>query len=209
MILGAAFVALICDFLKGKNELLREVTIELEARQEEQRRAQMPATRSMEPDKPGAAVEVLTETVTGGEPTAVPTPPPVIVTVEPVTVKPEAGVVKAVVPKRDWGAVLSKGAEAAKPVLQPTGQPESASPLPAGFHDSYILNRLTRGGQPVSGLVVSIGIDTNHKSDERDHDGVHKLIQSLIGSSDFACPSGRQDFLLIYPNEQGPRRSGV
>jgi len=34
MILGAAFVALICDFLKGNNEQLRELTIELQARRE-------------------------------------------------------------------------------------------------------------------------------------------------------------------------------
>src|SRR5947209_7362789 len=39
VILGAAFVALICDYLKGNNEQLRELTIELKVRrQEEQRR---------------------------------------------------------------------------------------------------------------------------------------------------------------------------
>ena len=42
VILGAAFVALICDFLKGNNEQLRELTIELKVRrEEEQRRSQM------------------------------------------------------------------------------------------------------------------------------------------------------------------------
>src|ERR1700680_3738223 len=41
VILGAAFVALICDFLKGNNEQLRELTIELRVRrEEEQKRAQ-------------------------------------------------------------------------------------------------------------------------------------------------------------------------
>src|SRR5579883_2297553 len=41
VILGAAFVALICDFLKGNNEQLRELTIELKVRrEEEQRRSQ-------------------------------------------------------------------------------------------------------------------------------------------------------------------------
>lgn len=38
VILGAAFVALICDFLKGNNEQLREHNIELRVRQEEQER---------------------------------------------------------------------------------------------------------------------------------------------------------------------------
>src|ERR1700722_3330078 len=41
VILGAAFVALICDFLKGNNEQLRELTVELKVRrEEEQRRSQ-------------------------------------------------------------------------------------------------------------------------------------------------------------------------
>lgn len=44
VVLGAAFVALICDFLKGNNEKLREVNIELLVRQEERERAgQVPA----------------------------------------------------------------------------------------------------------------------------------------------------------------------
>src|SRR5258708_39897791 len=38
VILGAAFVALICDFLKGNNEQLRELVIELKARGEEEGR---------------------------------------------------------------------------------------------------------------------------------------------------------------------------
>jgi len=38
VVLCAAFVALICDFLKGRNEQLREQNIELKARQEERQR---------------------------------------------------------------------------------------------------------------------------------------------------------------------------
>src|SRR5882724_5782977 len=38
VILGAAFVALICDFLKGNNEQLRELAIELKVRREEESR---------------------------------------------------------------------------------------------------------------------------------------------------------------------------
>ena len=39
VVLGAAFVALICDFLKGNNEKLREFNIELVTRQEERERS--------------------------------------------------------------------------------------------------------------------------------------------------------------------------
>src|SRR5271163_1807097 len=49
VILGAAFVALICDFLKGNNEQLRELMIELKVRrEEEQRRGQVMTTHSMQ-----------------------------------------------------------------------------------------------------------------------------------------------------------------
>src|SRR5271168_121219 len=49
VILGAAFVALICDFLKGNNEQLRELTIELKVRrEEEQRRSQMMTAHAMQ-----------------------------------------------------------------------------------------------------------------------------------------------------------------
>lgn len=35
VVLGAAFVALICDFLKGSNERLREANLELQVRQDQ------------------------------------------------------------------------------------------------------------------------------------------------------------------------------
>src|SRR5579864_2990926 len=50
VILGAAFVALICDLLKGNNEQLRELAIELKVRREEERRhSQMMNTSSLPP----------------------------------------------------------------------------------------------------------------------------------------------------------------
>ena len=58
VILGAAFVALICDFLKGNNEQLRELNIELRVRrEEEQRSARAVAARSMEAASPAVAAQ--------------------------------------------------------------------------------------------------------------------------------------------------------
>ena len=58
VILAAAFVALICDFLKGNNEQLRELTVELKVRrEEEQRRGQM-----MTPRTAAARVAIAPET---------------------------------------------------------------------------------------------------------------------------------------------------
>jgi hypothetical protein len=64
VVLGAAFVALICDFLKGNNEKLREVNIELLVRQEERERAEVGRDRVrrvkpvQEKALPGLAVRV-------------------------------------------------------------------------------------------------------------------------------------------------------
>src|SRR5579883_3601980 len=62
VILGAAFVALICDFLKGNNEQLRELTVELKVRHEEERRRSQtmtaqPVQQVAAPSKARAAVE--------------------------------------------------------------------------------------------------------------------------------------------------------
>ncbi len=64
VVLGAAFVALICDFLKGNNEKLREVNIELLVRQEERERAEVGRDRvrrvkpAAEMTMPGLAARV-------------------------------------------------------------------------------------------------------------------------------------------------------
>ncbi|MBI3208996.1 MAG: diguanylate cyclase [Candidatus Solibacter usitatus] len=54
VILGAAFVALVCDYLKGNNESLREVNIDLRARRDENIRRESvskPADNSTVPEK--------------------------------------------------------------------------------------------------------------------------------------------------------------
>ena len=63
VILGAAFVALICDLLKGNNEQLRELALELKVRREEEhRRFQILAPR------------ILAEAAAGAPASAAPTP---------------------------------------------------------------------------------------------------------------------------------------
>jgi hypothetical protein len=63
VILGAALVAFICDLLKGNNEQLRELALELKVRREEEhKRFQMLAPRALAPGVPAEA--------TAGAPTA-------------------------------------------------------------------------------------------------------------------------------------------
>ncbi len=319
VILGAAFVALICDFLKGNNEQLRELTVELKVRrEEEQRRGQMltprpaqsqdaahtaaarvalepletatpappvpsteirpakksfasrkvegasrrqasadalaamergarlaggtfkaPATASaparniaddVQPppmpapvaQRPAALLEsappaiAITNTPAGTEhPVLIETPvlaqhsrmleqpqasESIKIAQEPVIMTPVA-----TSKKKDWGALLSRRASATAPAPAVSEQKPTENPLaniPAGFHDGFVLNRLILTHQPVTGLVVSIGVSANPK-DGTVSEPVTGLIRSLIGAGDFACPGGTGEFLLIYPRLNG------
>ncbi|MCW5980805.1 MAG: GGDEF domain-containing protein [Bryobacteraceae bacterium] len=56
LLLGALFVALVCDFLKGNNEVLREHTIELLVRQEERSQREPPSRSARE--QPAARISL-------------------------------------------------------------------------------------------------------------------------------------------------------
>ena len=58
--------------------------------------------------------------------------------------------------------------------------------------------------QPISGLVVSIGLaQEGPPATEAVPASVRTLIESLIGSGDFAAQSGKEEYLLIYPGVRG------
>lgn len=320
VILGAAFVALICDFLKGNNEQLRELTIELKVRrEEEQRRSQMmfaqtvpasaPALRermrmehvektrieeraevtapralatpsrtaakeAAKNNKRAPSAEALAAMERGAQlasaPRRRPMPPPresevvaapaagfeyaqpieyaqpvevispkveVVAKAEvvatPVEVKIEDSFVTPkvtlvahntgkVAGKKDWGSILARKPKMMEqnqtPAVQvredlldavvaatasTNAQSVAGAAVPAGFHEGYILSRLVQSRQPVSGLVVSIGVNTPRNQDGSMPESVRQLMQSLIGPGDFACQSSSEEYLLIYPNERG------
>jgi hypothetical protein len=233
VILGAAGAALICDFLKRNNDQLRELTIELKIRhEEEQKRAYLMTPHAVpEPDvsvpdvtapkQRSAAGQERKRTVnsealaamergaflagTGMRPRSntpssvteskpAPTPEAIVVSPEQ---KPSAA-------KKDWGSLLSRSAQ--KPAatvnkdlpVQVVAQAAEPS-IPAGFHDGFVLNSLVQSRQPITGLVVSIGVKANGSMPQ----SVHELVQSVIGPNDFAAQSGDDEFLLIYPQERG------
>lgn len=109
-ILGVALVALVCDFLKGHNERLREQNIELRTRREEQERN--PAPRPLETVE---LLKTLIEAVKDTRaPAAAPAPPPARPRYEPARPEPAADLpattrVKAPKPRGDtpagYGAV--------------------------------------------------------------------------------------------------------
>jgi len=250
VILGAAFVALICDFLKGNNEQLRELTIELKVRrEEEQKRSHLLTPRVTEraerapktekiaaPAALGAAKEhvavgkdrkrtVNSEALaamergaalagSGGRPRSAASAPMPESRPAP---KPQEQKPSAL--RKDWGTLLNRNAHAqaeTRPaatvntdllaaVVAATNHSTQASDilLPAGFQDGFVLNKLVQSRQPVSGLVVSIGVNAAGKSDGKLPAAVHQLVQSLIGPHDFAAQSSDDEFLLIYPRERG------
>jgi hypothetical protein len=319
VVLGAAFVALICDFLKGNNEQLRELTIELKVRrEEEQSRSQLMTAQTISPStsvkekmrmerSEKARIEERLETPSVDEDTAArravavpatahvtanrpekerkrppsadalaamergarlagspssrrrPMPPArkpgfvtpqvvihetvideaIISEIQPagvftkvretvpvtvVTTEPQAAHVTLVASRRnsasktDWGSLLARRPKMSQAmhvevredlldaIVAATGsanaQAAASATVPAGFHEGFILSRLVQSRQPVSGLVVSIGVNT-----PPNHDGmpesVRQLMQSMIGPGDFACQSSSEEFLLIYPNERG------
>ena len=298
VVLAAAFVALICDFLKSNNEQLRELTIELKVRREEEQRhsqtmmpqtvpASAPALRErlrmerIDDDAPGshataAPAAVATVRPTGRErkrppsadamaamargaelaatpgkwtaalqrerefartqeettriaPAPVAQPAPAAAITKPVTLVARHSLTRDGAAKKDWGSLLARTAESTRQVTQvkvtpmqkdagpvfkvrensamtastSTNAPAEIAAVPAGFHDGYILSRLVQSRQPVSGLVVSIGVNTPRDADGSMPEPIRKLVESLIGPGDFACQSSSEEFLLIYPNERG------
>src|SRR5487761_1933109 len=213
-LLSAACVALICDFLKGNNEQLRELVIELRARQEQDRKIQtaapMEAPKVEETPmsaKPAAAEKLATPAprkrkinaealaaMERGAALASSGGPPRSAS-KPESRPAEAAAAKPAAPavKKDWSALLNRTRAAAPAGIL----------LPEGFQDGYVLHQLIQSRRPVSGLVVSIGINAGRNADGSRPAAVNELVHSLIGPHEFAAQSGEDEYLLICPAEQG------
>ena len=251
LIVGAACVALICDFLKGNNEQLRELTLELKVRRDEERKRARPLNPSLpQPAQASMAQPVpAAEVAAPGQGPAVETPvkraerkrtanSEALAAMERGAIlahsggrvrsapqaesKPEFTPVEVVAKaapaasgiKKDWSSILSRKAPArveqaahadllSQVVAATNSAPVGEAVLPAGFQDGYVLNNLVKSHQPVSGLVVSIGVNALRSSEGALPDSVHQLVASLIGPHDFAAQSANDEFLLIYPEERG------
>jgi hypothetical protein len=194
-IVGAAAVALICDFLKRSNDQLRELTIELKARREdEQPRPLIVTERSMSSTPRPKAIIAPKQRERAIAPEAL------AVMERGAQMASTSRLVVPVASKRNWSALLSGRSRVAKPPRQVEVLRLGPNLLPAGFHDGAVLGRLVQTRQAVNGLVVSIGVDSEDGSIP---EPVQKLVESLIGPEDFACKSGDKEFVLIYNNMRG------
>lgn len=232
VILAAAFVSLICDFLKGRNERLRELSSELKMRREdEQKRPQLTMLRPFETT-----------------PFRQPPPPADVSAVPPSMADARAAFSETLVKTTDqegtqrivaaqaaarhrinWSELLARRTQGNRVAVTATAAPAQALPVevlpdlldavgaetssqnpqapdvsvPAGFHDGFVLSRLVQSHKPVSGLVVSIGVSASRTNAESASQAVRNLIESLIGPQDFACASAPDEYLLIFPHERG------
>jgi hypothetical protein len=205
LILTAACVAFICDILLRNNEQLREMNIELRIRQEvEHKHLYVPAPRpavlpapkersalnqeKKRPVNPDALAVMERGAALAGKTFRSPT----------IQAKPVPTTIR-----KDWSALLNRNAQGIKPTPAPAAGSSLPAGLEAGFHDGFVLSKLVQSRQPVSGLVVSIGVSAPRNSGGKLPEGVLKLVESLIGPHDFAAQSAGDEFLLIYPQERG------
>ena len=130
---------------------------------------------------------------------------------------------------RDWSSLLNKRTpEPDGPIQIPIQQPASgrndllaavvaatdsttsaeasAATIPRGLQDGFVLTKLVEQHQPVSGLVVSIGVsaqDVEATTKGNAADAVRTLVESLLGPEDFAARSAEEEYLIICPGERG------
>jgi hypothetical protein len=310
LIVGAAFVALICDYLKGNNEQLRELMLELRVRREEEHRRvelllspavagaaaasyqreapaadsslekAVPAPRSLAipkerkrsaspealaamergaqradahskprrrrpvEEEPAAAsqAESLVAEVFGtraeqlaapesrsaSKPQLVETPDsksaepqriPEQVLVQALAAASQSAVASATpkpAAKKDWGSLLEATRKVPKrpaeesPLLAAVVEATTSdlskpaqSGLPAGLQPAFVLKDLLERREPVSGLVMAVGVSMPSEAQGALAERLAGLIRSLLGPGDFAVQSKPDEFLLVFPAERG------
>jgi len=219
VVIGAAVVSLICDFLRRKNEELRERVIELGGSPEKLAVAAGPAGFSESGDPAGKR-----ELESGSR------RKPIAPESRRAPMNPRrgnrqvagSGRTAAGAAKMDWEAMLENSlvkvaAGSPEPGRRPETQPLKkenrkenkkekkpvVSKIPAGYQDRAVLQTLIDSKEPVSGLVVSIGVNAPRPKDASMPEGVPALIESLIEPGDFACTYADDEFLLICPAQHG------
>ena len=215
VVLATAFVALVCDYLKGSNESLRERNIELRIRGEERELHRLTHEWSAAAQRWPIRTPVIRTPIKPPEAPVAPLPQPVADTPpSPVeTVLPP-------LPPLPVDSLPWNPAPALEPDPLPApvlARPEpvlamAAFPLPPGMHHHDVLVKRLATPEPFSGVVVSIGInDYPAQLENAGVEGMSELmisVESMISGLlragvDFGCRSSDDEFLLIYPKEHG------
>lgn len=221
VVLATAFVALVCDYLKGSNESLRERNIELRVRSEEREYWQSMSEWTRAAQRWPVRTPVIRTQVKHSSPQPEPPPQP---PAEPAAVTPPVAppiipaqaVVPPPAPVAETPPPPDPAAELAPQTPVDPDPPlrnvEPALPLPPGMHEHSVLVSRLSSQEAFCGVVVSIGINdyaTLLESNGREAiAGIMASIESMTAGLlrpgvDFGCRSSEDEFILIFPNEQG------
>jgi hypothetical protein len=211
VIISAACLALLCDFLKARGEQLRENLVELRVQREEDERMKIMTAgggelraararvlaralgyRKPEPDKNDATqvvTEWLTERSRSKAETCVELAAPSPVTISPIM---EAFLADTL----QWDSPLVP--VPALELIQGAGSTELT--VPSGMGDAAAFKRLLEDAKPFTGLIISIDVN-NH--DEAAASTLRDFIAGLLRETDFACRSSQDEFVIVCPGERG------
>lgn len=198
VVLAVAFIALLCDYLKGSNESLRERNIELRIRQEERELRSTITEWQAAAQRWPIRTPIIRTPIKPVESPAYKEPAPQT----PAQPEAFAAPLDEITPR---DPDLSSSPEAPAP-------PSSRTVLPPGMQEHAVLARHMAHAGTFSGVVVSIGINDyaahlEKSGPERMAElmvAVESMVAGLLRAQvDFACRSGDDEFLLIFPNEQG------
>jgi len=193
VLLAAAFIALLCDYMRGANDVLREENIEMRVRQ----RGQVKGLSSVEA-APGQAS-----------------------TADPVPAAPAwyANLPQPKWLKEEQQVHVESEVDVSSAVVEPVALANTALVpveravlrLPAGYYPRFPFKDLALSRELFTGVVVSIGANAPEHlekklSAERISEAVRRMetmLSSLLGPEDFGCRAGENEFVLVYPRVIG------
>jgi len=190
LILAGSLTVLIHDYRKERNERIRALTREVHRGREEEQKllrrlasqhAQSRLQESLPPPAPDATPELPRALSRAKAPDG-----------------PAAAPANRVTAKRDWNSLLAVRRGKASP--SPVAFRIAPHVLPVGFQNAAVLRQLIESRQPVSGLVVSIGVDSPLATDES---AVRSALESLLEPGELAAPTAPGEFALLLPAERG------
>ncbi|GEM_PF-1891085 len=231
VILGAAFVALICDFLKGNNERLRESNIELRVRQDERERREAHIdrahARTLEAVAHGRRLALRAQRKRRA------TPAPAIDEAQPQPARRsrerrrnaswvedymmrygENAPVAPAEPEAPAPPWHEEPGEVVRIRVLAEGEliPEVENFTPRGIQQPAALARLLEEARPFHGLAVVLSlVDYPRLLSEQDQNSLEKLMASIerlaasmTRDQDFVCRIADDEFALIFADETGP-----
>jgi hypothetical protein len=218
VILGAAVGALLCDFLYGRQEQFRELTLASQTPRREERKSAILVTSLFFEEPPvyramGSAERIALHGASNTNRISIPPAAQRGAETDKADSRPASSSFSKVPLPHSRGEAhrpaasrTLTGKESTSPVALHGGRVAaqiSEASIPTGFHEVHVLNRLIRDHKPISGLVVSIGVSAANENGKDDISPVRGLIPSLLGPGDFACAISPDEYLLIFPGERG------